>query len=146
MTDKKYRLIIYDVSENLIKNVFEITNEIVDILISDVDGDGIGEILVFSEYDLTYLNLFEISEETGEIEFIRTFAINSDVSLPRKGFVIFGSFTEKYINFCFIFCNLLNLTLYSEKRVRLHLILEKFLNFKTWKIWNLLMALENHWD
>ena len=99
MTDKKYRLIIYDVSENLIKNVFEITNEIVDILISDVDGDGIGEILVFSEYDLTYMNLFEISEETGEIEFIKTFAINSDVSLPRKGFVIFGSFTEKYINF-----------------------------------------------
>ena len=133
-------------SENLIKNVFEITNEIVDILISDVDGDGIGEILVFSEYDLTYMNLFEISEESGEIEFTRTFAINSDVSLPRKGFVIFGSFTEKYINFCFIFCNLLNLNLYSEKRVRLHLILEKFLNFKTWKIWNLLMALENHWD
>ena len=88
---KHYRLLIYDLSENLIKNVFQVSREIVDILVADVDGNGMDEILVFDENDLS---IFEYSDQTGDIEFIKTFSIQPDVSIPRKGFVTFGSFTE----------------------------------------------------
>lgn len=84
-------------SENSIKKEFQIGNEIVDILVADVDVDGIDEIIVLESHipPEYVLNIFVLSKETEEWEFVKTFTVDLAITFASRGAALFGSFTEK---------------------------------------------------